>query len=142
MNEIWKDVVGWEGLYEVSNIGRVRSVDRYLGHPNSPTGAFRKGKILTPKSKKYADIHLWRNSKYVSTHVHRLVAIAFIDNPENKPEVNHRDGNKLNNHISNLEWVTRSENLKHAAETGLFPPQDGANNFNYKHGKYVNRFVK
>ena len=142
MNEIWKDVVEWEGLYEVSNFGRVRSVDRYLGHPTSSKGAFRKGKILSPKSKRYADIHLWRNSKYISTHVHRLVAIAFIDNPENKPEVNHKDGNKLNNHISNLEWATHEENMKHAIETGLLPPQDGVNNYNYKHGKYVNRFVK
>ena len=142
MNEIWKDVVGWEGLYEVSDLGRVRSVDRYLGHPSSPNGAFRKGKILTPKSKRYADIHLWRNRKYVSTHVHRLVAIAFIPNPENKAEVNHKDGNKLNNHVNNLEWVTRSENQKHACETGLFPSQVGENNYNYKHGKYANKFVK
>jgi hypothetical protein len=122
MNEIWKDVVGWEGLYEVSNIGRIRSVDRYLGHPNSPTGAFRKGKILTPKSKKYADIHLWRNSKYVSTHVHRLVAIAFIDNPENKntltDELYTNAKSKFNGDKNYYAFVnqyfksTQSENIK------------------------------
>lgn len=137
MNEIWKDVVGWEGLYEVSNMGNVRSVDRYLGHPKSPTGAFRKGKMLIPRSKKYADIHLWKNSKYVSTHVHRLVALAFIPNPENKPEVNHMDGNRLNNNVNNLEWVTKQENMEHAIRLGLMPDQKGVNNNNYKHGKYT-----
>jgi hypothetical protein len=142
MNEIWKDVIGYEGSYEVSNLGNVRSVDRLVSHTSSPKGRLMKGKLIKPNIKKYVDIHLWRKSKYKSTHVHRLVALSFIPNPENKPEVNHMDGNKLNNNVNNLEWVTKKENIEHAIKLGLKPDQKGANNYFYKHGKYIKNIVK
>ena len=103
MNEIWKDVDGYEGLYQVSDLGRV------------------KGKDIKAKNlcQGYHHVGLWKNNEVKSMKVHRLVALAFIPNPENKPCINHKDGNKLNNHVNNLEWCTYSENLKHAYDTGL-----------------------
>lgn len=105
--EIWKPVEGYS-LYEVSNLGRVRNA--------------RTGKVLTPaicKTTGYAKVNLW-NYGYDKTHsVHRLVAEAFIPNPENKRLVNHIDCNKTNNRVSNLEWATDSENMKHAFANGL-----------------------
>ena len=76
-------------------------------------------KIKQKINKGYAYVYLCKNSKHTTLKVHRIVAQAFIANPENKPEVNHKDGNKLNNHVDNLEWCTRSENNKHAWTTGL-----------------------
>lgn len=109
MKEIWKDIKGYEGKYKVSNLGRVKSKRR------------NKERIMKPnKSKKgYLRLNFTINYKSKSFQVHRLVAQSFIPNPEKLPEVNHIDGNKLNNNVKNLEWVTTSENCKKAWKIGL-----------------------
>lgn len=113
--EIWKDIKGFEGYYQISNYGNVRSLTRFDGIRE------RKGQQIKPvlKYNGYLQVGLRKNCsrKYVS--IHRLVAIHFIDNPENKTQVNHIDCNKQNNHVSNLEWVSSKENLLHAREHGL-----------------------
>jgi hypothetical protein len=119
-NENWKDVEGYEGFYKVSNLGRVRSLDRV-----SPTklGAIKhtKGKImnLTLKNNGYLSVMFSVLNKRKRFHVHRLVSIAFLDNEECKPTVNHINGIKTDNRLENLEWCTYSENSIHARDTGL-----------------------
>ena len=99
--EIWKPVVGYEGLYEISTFGRVKSL--------------RKNKILIRNNKlQYIQIELWDNWKYKRETVHRLVAQAFIENTESKPMVNHKNWIKTDNRLENLEWCTRLENSQHA----------------------------
>ncbi len=105
MKEIWKDVENYEGLYQVSNLGRVKSLIT--------------NKILKPDIGLYKVVRLYKNKKGKRVYVHRLVASSFIINSDNKPMVNHIDGNKLNNKIENLEWVTCQENNRHAFDTGL-----------------------
>jgi hypothetical protein len=119
IDELWLPVVGYEGIYEVSNFGNVRSLDRPLS--NWRGSYVMKGKKTNSYISKlgYEKILLSSNRNKKEFSVHRLVAIAFINNAENKKEVNHIDGNKLNNHISNLEWCTRKENLQHAWDNGL-----------------------
>lgn len=111
MVEIWKPVVGFEGLYEVSNFGRVRSLKRNT----------TSGKIMTNEvnHKGYCRVTLTKNNKWKHFSVHRLVAEAFIQNPQNKSQINHIDGNKSNNSVENLEWCTASENQIHARLMGL-----------------------
>lgn len=105
--EEWRDVVGWEGLYRVSSHGRVLGWKRW----SERTG------ILSPlgRTQRYLKVRLYRGdgSKWVSRPIHILVARAFILNLENKPQVNHKNGDKKNNHYLNLEWCTASENCKH-----------------------------
>lgn len=103
--EVWKDVVGYEGLYEVSNLGRIRR-DGRIKKPHVDHGG-------------YETVCLYKSSKGKWFKVHRVVASAFKPNPENKRTVNHIDGNKQNNRVENLEWATHSENIVHANETGL-----------------------
>ena len=112
--EIWKEIKGHSN-YEVSNLGRVRSKDKYITTKKG-WKFFCKGRILKPWFASYLTVQLTNNERHT---VHRLVAEAFIPNPHNKPEVNHIDGNKLNNNVDNLEWNTRSENNKHAVKLGL-----------------------
>ena len=103
-NEIWKDITGFEGLYQVSNLGRVKSLPR-KNHPNETIR-----KIATDK-KGYSRVNLIKDGKNHTKKVHRLVAEAFIPNPENKPSVDHINCNKSDNRVSNLRWYTYSEQV-------------------------------
>lgn len=122
-HEQWLPIQGYEGLYEVSDFGRVRSLDRIVGRHTQ--GDFAKaGQIRTPHltPKGYARIQLSREGQGRNYMVHRLVAEAFIPNPDDLPEVNHKNGNKADNRVDNLEWITSSDNLQHAYDTGLKKP--------------------
>jgi len=116
--EVWKGVKGWEDRYQVSNCGRVKSLERVTVYKNGRKRKF-PSKILNPgiESSGYRIAILQNGIKKKSVRVHRLVAEAFLDNPNNYPEVNHKDENKLNNHISNLEWMTFKENINYG--TGI-----------------------
>lgn len=124
IDESWKDVEGYEGLYEVSNHGRVRS------HKNKRTTAYKNGKtiertwqprVLKNKNPSGRDIRvaLWKDKKPKDFLVHRLVAIAFLPKVEGKNYVNHIDGNPKNNNVINLEWCNHTENNNHAFDSGL-----------------------
>ena len=107
--EIWKDIEGYEGLYQVSNYGRVKSQRR----PGAPGGVIK----TRPGNSKYLMAQLCKNGKYKHELVHRLVAQAFLENPQRFPEVNHKDENRLNNHAENLEWCDRIYNCHYG--TGI-----------------------
>lgn len=100
--EIWRNIEGFNGKFQISSWGRVRNAET--------------GRILKPfKNKKgYLKVSFYQKGKWVKKRVNRLVAIAFLDNPDNLPQVNHKDGNKENNSITNLEWCTNKENSYHA----------------------------
>lgn len=120
MKEEWRDIRDYEGFYQVSNLGRVRSVDRWIDRKGSPYLA--KGKVLSMNKLNksgYRICCLSRNDNKKYMRFNRLVAIAFIPNPEDKPFVNHIDGDRLNDRFDNLEWCTNGENIQHAYDTGL-----------------------
>ena len=114
MEEIWKDISGYEGVYQVSNLGNVRSLDRLDGRGRNIQGVLLKQVISTND---YLKVTLYKNGKSKTKTVHRLVAEAFIPNTENKPQVNHIDEDKLNNIVYNLDWMTNIENTNHG--TGI-----------------------
>lgn len=118
MKEIWKPIKNYEGLYEVSNLGRIKSLPR--------RGTGNQEKILKPKTTKfgYYEIVLIRHYNRKSCKVHRLVAETFIPNPQNKPYINHKDFNGLNNHVDNLEWCTPKENTIYSRQRNRFINSD------------------
>ena len=116
MNEIWKDVDGFNGFYQVSNLGRVKSVNKIRKLHKTQDG--------------YYKVRLQHGDVDKTCRVHRLVAEAFIPNLHNKETVNHIDGNKENNHVTNLEWNDRHEQLQHAYDLNLKKADKGSSNCN------------
>jgi hypothetical protein len=149
MIEIWKPVVGYEELYEVSNFGNIKSLCRLSW--NGHSFILREERILktTKNPNGYLQIILSKNNKQKTFFIHRIITHSFIPNPENKPQVNHKNGDKLDNRIENLEWATSSENLRHkidilgykdSLETRFKKSisKIGKNNPAFKHGKRIN----
>ena len=110
MKEVWKDVIGFEEAYQVSNFGRIKRKKR-----TDSNNRTHKERIMSPSiySNGYLNVELRMNNKKRRTSVHRLVAEAFIDNPLNLPQINHKDENKANNHVSNIEWCTAQYNIRY-----------------------------
>ena len=125
--EIWKDIEGYEGCYQVSNKGNIRSVDRYIECRGSLR--MQKGKVLKPYVNKYGYRQVILNGKNRPRlcRINRLVAQAFIPNPNNLPQVNHKDEIKTNDCVENLEWCTFKYNTEHAIKNGLKPVACGNN---------------
>lgn len=162
--EVWKGAVGYEGIYEVSNTGKVRT------HINKTTfskrfGVDRKWKQRVLKQKVSKDnncrVNLWLNGKDKTWLVHRIVALSFIPKEKGRDYVNHIDGNRLNNSVENLEWCNHTENSNHAFDTGLvqtchkialydtetkkthnFRSKTKASEFLGKHHSYVSTMLK
>ena len=132
MAEIWKDIPGYEGFYQASNMGRVKSYDRNVKH-NKGGIAIRKGRILKQS------INVWGYNLItfsIKSHkkqlsVHRLIAKTFIKNNDNKAQINHKNGIKTDNRVKNLEWSTASENMKHALKTNLLRVKKGRESHMY-----------
>ncbi|KAB1963541.1 NUMOD4 domain-containing protein [Lacticaseibacillus paracasei] len=120
--EIWKDIEGFEGLYQVSNMGRVRSVDR-----KDSQGHFWKGKVLIgwPSGSGYLQAALWRDGHGKNKLIHRLVAEAFISNPHSLPQVNHKDENKTNNRVDNLEYCSAHYNIVYGTRNERMAKAEG-----------------
>ena len=121
MEEIWKDISGYEGCYQVSNFGRIKSLDRYIATVGNPSGKrLIRGKILNPSKRVmsngedgYYSVTLYKCGTGRLFNVHRIVAETFIPNPNNLPCVNHKDENKQNNRVDNLEWCSVAYNNKY-----------------------------
>ena len=109
MEEIWRDIDGYNSLYEISNLGNIKSKKRKINN------RYYGGKILVPiqRNKKYFVVNLYKNNKSKSYLVHRLVAQTFLENPNNLPQVNHKDENKDNNCVNNLEWCSSKYNINY-----------------------------
>ena len=157
MEEIWKNIEGFKGFYQVSNLGRIKSMSREVNFNNSTslTGKRRlKERILKPIPDKegYSCLHLFRNTgDFKNVKVHRIVAQAFIENPENKPQINHVNGVKNDNRFDNLEWCNNSENGLHSfrelerkpsylGKTGILHPRSKSINQYDLSGNFIANF--
>lgn len=122
MEEIWKDIDGFEGIYQVSNLGNIKTLQRNIYRKKTGKLHYiQPEKLLNPSLLPIGYYYISMHNKGLQKvkSIHSLVANAFIPNPENKRTINHKDGNKLNNRVDNLEWNTDKENLNHALDTGL-----------------------
>lgn len=131
MTEAWRPVVGWETVYEVSDLGRVRRV--------AATTRFPAGHLLvpTPNQKGYHQVRLTAGPLSSLRCVHRLVAEAFLTPGEGQTQVDHVDGDKANNALGNLEWVSQAENVRRSYALGLHKPQKGTANGRWVDGRYA-----
>lgn len=130
IHQIWKPIKGYNGFYQVSNTGLVRSLNRTIKFSDGRKRKL-KGKMMSPKYKPdgYTYVTLSRNGKHSHHYIHRLVAAAFLPNAGNLPEVNHLSGNKADNSVRNLEWCTHQQNVKHAYDNGLSTNMGGSHSF-------------
>ena len=133
MTEIWKDIQGYEGFYQISNLGNVKSLERVVDKGNGIL-QHRKERIMNKRESVdgYYVAKLNVNKKSTSIAIHILVARHFIDNPNNYPEVNHKDCNRKNNQVDNLEWCTHQQNVEHSKQLGHYKTKSGCDNPNYK----------
>ena len=139
MTEEWRDIAGYEGLYKVSNRGEVMrmaqdTIGKYGDVYHKPEHLLKQsqGGKGAAEGKGYLQVNLFRGGKMRAHRIHRLVAEAFIPNPFLLPQVNHLDGNKLNNCVENLEWCDGNRNVRHAYATGLMHGKDGDANGSHK----------
>lgn len=139
MEEVWKDINGYEGLYQVSNCGRIRSLDRY-----DSMGRFRKGiiKADTHNGYGYRNVMLSKDGRSETLYVHRLVALAFIPNDNNLPQVNHKDENKENNHVDNLEWCTNEYNSNYGNHNEKLSKAHTGKKLSEEHKKSIGKSTK
>jgi len=140
MKEIWKDIIGFDTFYQVSNLGHVRSILVRRGSQArrlKPTGTGRR-------HSGYLAVTLSKNNKSVKLTVHRLVGTAFIPNPDNLPQINHKNGKKSDNRVTNLEWCSNSQNLLHAYRVlgRRSPDQSGDNNANCRRSNEVDKLMR
>jgi hypothetical protein len=124
--EVWKDIPGYEGLYQASNLGNIRTSEgKITGNKRYTTRRWKsrilKGRGDNPKTGKR--VSLWKDGKVKDWLVARLVALTFLGTPPDKFTVNHKDGNRMNNNLDNLEWVSLADNIRHGFETGLYHTQ-------------------
>ena len=121
MSEIYKDIKGYEGLYQISNLGNIKRLEHTKYNPLTKTNSVYKEHLIKKhiNKKGYYQVTLCKNSKIKSINVHRLIAEAFIPNPDNLPCINHIDGNKNNNRVDNLEWCSLKYNVQHAYKNNL-----------------------
>lgn len=137
----WKEVKGYEGRYIVSNYGEIISLPRYKNNHNQLQYVEPKDMIPHVNNKNgYVYVMLYKDTEEKNIRLHRIVAEAFIPNPNNLPQVNHIDGNKQNNRVDNLEWCTGSKNIKHAYKTGLRKPRTKKIIQYDKNGKTIKEF--
>lgn len=127
-DEIWKDVPGFEGSYQVSSFGRIKALTRKRGL-RTLKELIRKPVVMNKYFSVYAKSPGKKNKQL---RIHRIVALVFVPNPEKKPHINHKDCNKFNNHYSNLEWCTPKENNLHAIENKLINPAKGTKHWQNK----------
>lgn len=119
MEEVWKDIEGYEGLYQVSNLGRIKSVKRIVNCKNEAKLSIKEKILIQAKGTRgYKFVRLSKNNKSKTIRVHKIVAKAFIPNKNNGKVINHLDCNVENNCVSNLEWCTQSENVKYSWKLG------------------------
>ena len=131
--EVWKDIPNYEGYYQASNLGRIKSL---LFQNNLNNKKYKREKVLKPKvtKDKCSRVDLWKDGEHKTYLTYRLVALTFLGKPEGEMTVNHKDGNRLNNNIDNLEWCTRKENIQHGYRTGLYKNQKAIKIENIKDG--------
>lgn len=129
--EIWKDIPGYEGKYQASTLGRIKSLPKKVacrgGYRTTTERIMKIHEKYRGGSPCYLSVDLGKGNSHT---IHRLVAITFLPNPKNLPQINHKDGNKWNNRLENLEWCTGSENMQHAYKIGLQTPKQPL--FRYK----------
>lgn len=140
IQEIFIPIKGFEGLYEVSQLGRIKSVNRVSPHATSGFLTIKERVLKQGTGTNgYKYVVCRKDGNSFTLYIHRIVAIHFVDNDNNLPQVNHMDGKKSNNCATNLEWCTQSENMKHASAKGLLKGRFDINNPNYKHGKFTSK---
>lgn len=124
MNEVWKDIQGFEGIYQVSSIGNIKSLEREILYKDKAPIKVKEKILKLHNTLDYRKVNLCKENTRGVYKVHRLVAIAFIDNPENKKYVNHKNGIKSDNRVENLEWATAKENTIHSWVNNLSKTSD------------------
>lgn len=139
MKEIWRDIKGYEGYYQISNLGNVKSLERSVVKSDGVV-QIRKERIMdkrfTIDGYVAAKLNVNKVSKCIAVHI--LVARHFIPNPNNYPEVNHKDCNRQNNIVENLEWCTHQQNIEHSKKLGHYKGRSGKDNYNYGNHKLHN----
>lgn len=142
-NEIWKDVKGYEGLYQVSNLGRVKSLGKKVEWMNVYRNTPKKILKFGDDGKGYVTVSLNKDGVFKRKYIHQIICDNYLPNPENKPFVNHKNGIRIDNRLENLEWCTQHENILHAWETGLSRPSMlGKFGKNHNKSKKIHQYLK